>query len=508
MNSAEGEVAQGVAPGARPGLLQLTYLRPYLLGLALLIVLRFVVAAVVPLSADEAYYWMWSRHLGAGYLDHPPAIAWMIRFGTALFGDTSFGVRFGPVLGSALAALFILRATEDLTGISFIAVVAALYFNLTLMVGVEMLAATPDAPALLASSALLWALARLRKSEDGRWWLAIGAIGGLALLSKFTAFFLAAGVLVWLIADRDARRWLASPWLYAGIVLALVVDLPNLLWNAQHDFATYRFQFARVTQGHFTLRYLGEFLLAQLGLASPFIAVLGVAGFARIARGPDNRLIACLLAPAIAYFLVHALHDRVQANWPSFLFPMFAVAAAVTLLEAESTLLDVSRKAAIPVAAIMLALVYAQALFGIFPLGRSDPLSRLLAVGFGDVVTKVDAAAAGAQAQGLLVTDYETAAWFSFYAQTDRPVVDVLEKERWGWARQADPKLLEGPLLYVAEANRDKNEALHALFANVQPLGEADRMRGGRIIARYRLYRVSAPTGAVTGWLLNGAPGS
>ncbi len=492
--------AAGSGPGVRPGLLQLNYLRPYVAALALLIVLRFVVAGVVPLSADEAYYWMWSRHLGAGYLDHPPAIAWMIRLGTFFFGDTSFGVRFGPVLASALATWFVLRAADDLTGDLHLAAIAALFFNLTLMVGVEMLAATPDAPALLASSALLWSLARLKTSEDGRWWIAIGAIGGLALLSKFTAFFLAAGVFVWLVAERDARRWLASPWLYAGVALALLVDLPNLLWNASHDFATYRFQFARVTQGHFTLRYLGEFLLAQLGLCSPFIFALGIVGFGRSARAPGRRLIACLLAPAIGYFVVHALHDRVQANWPSFLFPMFATAAALAASDAKGAFLGFSQKAAVPVAAVMLALVYAQALFGIFPIGRADPLSRLLAVSFDDVVTQVDQASVTAHAKGILVTDYESAAWFSFYDRTHTPVVDVLERERWSWAAPADRALLYGPLVYVAEAKSDKNETLRALFKSVVPLGEVERRRGKRVIAHYRLYRVSEPTDTAAGW--------
>jgi 4-amino-4-deoxy-L-arabinose transferase-like glycosyltransferase len=68
--------------------------RTSLAAIGILIALRFVAAAVLPLSADEAYYWLWSRHLSAGYFDHPPAIAWCIRFGTLLFGDTSFGVRF------------------------------------------------------------------------------------------------------------------------------------------------------------------------------------------------------------------------------------------------------------------------------------------------------------------------------------------------------------------------------------------------------------------------------
>ncbi len=490
------------SPGARPCLLQVTYLRPYVAALALLIVLRFVVAGAVPLSADETYYWMWSRHLGPGYLDHPPAIAWMIRLGTFIFGDTSFGVRFGPVLASALATILVVRAAEDLTGDLYLAVLSALFFNLTLMVGVEMLAATPDAPALLASSALLWALARLQATGNGRWWLAIGAIGGLALLSKFTAFFLAGGVFLWLVVERDARRWFASPWPYAAIALALIVDLPNLLWNAQHDFATYRFQFARVTEGHFTLRYLGEFLLAQLGLCSPFIFALGAVGFVRSARAAGNRLLACLLAPAIAYFFIHSLHDRVQANWPSFLFPMFAIVAAIAARAANGAFLGFSQKAAVPIAAVMLALVYAQSLFGLIPLGRADPLSRLLAVGFGDVVTKVGQASASVHAKAILVTDYESAAWFSFYNRAHTPIVDVLENERWHWAATAGRSLLDGPLLYVTEAKSDKSETLRALFRNVVPLGEIDRMRGRRVIARYHCYRVSQPTNEVSGWML------
>ena len=74
------------------------------LVIAALIVLRAVMAGLLPLSADEAYYWLWSRHLAAGYYDHPPAIAFVIRFGTFLFGDNEFGVRFGGVMLSLLLA--------------------------------------------------------------------------------------------------------------------------------------------------------------------------------------------------------------------------------------------------------------------------------------------------------------------------------------------------------------------------------------------------------------------
>ncbi|HRN53316.1 MAG TPA: glycosyltransferase family 39 protein, partial [Gemmatimonadaceae bacterium] len=67
-------------------------------------VLRLALGASLPLVADEAYYWEWSRNLAYGYFDHPPAIAWLVAFGTALFGDTPLGVRFFPVLSGAVAA--------------------------------------------------------------------------------------------------------------------------------------------------------------------------------------------------------------------------------------------------------------------------------------------------------------------------------------------------------------------------------------------------------------------
>src|ERR1700761_4223881 len=63
-----------------------------------LVVLRLIAAAVTPLSFDEAYYWMWSKHLAGGYYDHPPMVALLIRAGTMLAGDTPLGVRLVSIL--------------------------------------------------------------------------------------------------------------------------------------------------------------------------------------------------------------------------------------------------------------------------------------------------------------------------------------------------------------------------------------------------------------------------
>ncbi|HJW40565.1 MAG TPA: glycosyltransferase family 39 protein, partial [Rhizomicrobium sp.] len=334
--------------------------RRIFVAIAALTLLRAVAAGFLPLSADEAYYWLWSRHLAAGYFDHPPAIAYVIRFGTILFGDTAFGVRAGGIVLSVLASILVWRAGVLLLRSEDAGARACLFFNLTLMVSVETLAATPDGPSVAAAAAVLYALARIEHDGKGAWWLAVGVGAGLGLLSKYTALFLGAGMAVWLLLSPKARRWLITPWPWLGLVIAFALFLPNLLWNASHGWATFAFQFGRIAGSHFTLRFLFEFLGAQLVLASPFIFVLAALSLAFRARDRDGAifLLAALVFPSALYFLIHSLHDRIQGNWPSFLYPALAIAAAQAWMEVTWTgwtvwVWRIARPLATPVAAIL-----------------------------------------------------------------------------------------------------------------------------------------------------------
>ena len=475
--------------------------RASLAAIGILVALRLVASAILPLSADEAYYWLWSRHLAAGYFDHPPAIAWCIRLGTLLLGDTTFGVRLVPVLLSVVASWLVWLSGSALLRGEVSGARAALLFNLTLMIAVEALAATPDAPAIAAAAGFLYALVMLEKSGDGRWWLAAGVAGGLGLLSKYTALFLGLGALAWLIAAPSARRWLLSPWTYAGGLLAAAIFSPNLWWNATHHWATFAFQFGRIEAGGLTARFIVEFVAAQLALATPFILVLGVAGMIRASREKHVALLAALAAPATIYFFVHALHDRVQGNWPSFLFPVLAVAAAFGS-EAEwsgrgAGAMRLSRLLAVPVAAVMLAAVYLQAFFGMVPLGRADPLARLLAVGLAPVVQQVERDRARIGATALVTTDYATTAWFSFYRQAPEPVLPLNEPYRWTMAPEVPAGILSGPLLYVVEERNDQRGLVASLFHDVVKLDTIERRRGSKVVARYVVYRVSGPKGTL-----------
>ena len=482
--------------------------RNILIAIVALTLLRAVAAAVLPLSADEAYYWLWSRHLASGYFDHPPAIAFCIRLGTLLFGDTAFGVRAVGIVLSAIASLLVWRAGASLLRDEDAGARASLFFNLTLMISVETLAATPDGPSVAAAAAVLYALAKVHETGKGAWWLAAGLAAGLGLLSKYTILFLGAGMAVWLLLSPKARRWLFTPWPWAGGLIALAVFLPNLVWNESHGWATFAFQFGRIGGGHFTLRFLFEFLGAQLVLASPFIFVLAALALAFRARDSDSAefLLAALVFPSALYFLVHSLHDRIQGNWPSFLFPALAIAATQAWRERDwsgwmHAVWRVSRPLAAPVAAALLLSVYAQALFGVIPFGRGDPLARLLAVGFDGVAKNVDAAQRATGAGAIVTTDYESTAWMAFYLPDHPPVMQANEDYRYLDAPVPAASLLTRPLLYVVEQRLDKHQDLAGRFAGVREVSRFDRLRHGVPIAHYVTYELSGWRGTRFGRL-------
>jgi 4-amino-4-deoxy-L-arabinose transferase-like glycosyltransferase len=427
--------------------------RTAIIIVAALLVLRAVTAAFLPLSADEAYYLLWSQHLQAGYYDHPPAIAWLIRAGTVLLGETPLGVRVAGLLLSVPATWFVWSTAAQLLKDDRKAALSAVFFNLTLMAAVEMMVATPDMPSIVTVAGFVWAVARAQASQDGRYWLVAGVGAGLSLLSKYSALFAGLGVLVWLLVDSRARPWLKTIWPWAGGAVVLLLFVPQLLWQAQHDWMTFAFQFGRVGGGSVTVRYLVEFIGAQLALASPFILALAGLGFWRARQPGDDRfLLFAIMAVSLVYFVQHALHDRVQGNWPAFLYPALAILAADATDNTRRWLVVV----AAPVAALLLVLAHVQALFG-WPM-KNDPAARLLARDFPEAARSIAEAT-----DVVLTTDYQTTALLRHY-QPRLTVIQLNDPQRYLWAPDATPEQLRGQLVYFVEKRRVRTDLLQGRF--------------------------------------------
>ena len=470
---------------------------PWLLALAALTGLRLWAAAILPLSADEAYYWTWSHALAPGYLDHPPMVALWMRAGTLLAGEGALGLRLLGPLSAAAGSLLLARTADAVQPGAGIP--AAVLFNGTLLLGAGAITMTPDTPLLFFWTLALWALSRLLLGGPGPWWLLAGAASGLALCSKYTGGFLGIGIVLWLAWVPGLRRWFISPWLWTGGAIAAALFAPVLAWNAGHGWASLAKQGGRAGDWApgAALRHLGELLAGQAALATPLVFVLlavGTAAAARLARRQDLgwSLLAAMLFPGLLVFVQHAVGDRVQANWPAILYPAAAVAAGAVALHGWPARLWR------PAAALGLLLTAAATLqAAAAPLAlprRLDP--GLIRLGGWDTLARdADALRAASGAGYMAAENYGVSSLLAWW--TPGPVLagDVPgDARRWSLLN-LPPAVPSTPgLLLISQRHREPPDP--AQWAEAVPLGELVRARNGVEAERFRAYRVLPQPGA------------
>ena len=175
------------------------------------------------------------------------------------------------------------RVTHDVRAI----VLALLMPEAALYYGLLMAKVAPDVALIPFAVAMVWSLVRLAESNDQRWWLAAGLFGGLSLLSKFTVVMMLPAVAAFVLVPDWRLRQLRSlyPWLAA--LMAMIVFSPVLIWNYQHDWASFRFQAVRATSAHeFSLRTVGDYIGLQWGLVGFVLLPVVLSGLAshRLAR--------------------------------------------------------------------------------------------------------------------------------------------------------------------------------------------------------------------------------
>ncbi|MCB8879634.1 glycosyltransferase family 39 protein [Acidisoma cellulosilytica] len=465
----------------------------FALALGLLTLLRLVVAAAIPVSPDEAYYWLWAQAPAAGYYDHPFMVAAWVHIGTGLFGNTGLGIRLLGPISTAIGSYLILDAARRLgygRGYG-----AAILLNATLLFGAGSVLMTPDTPLLFFWILTLWTAARIAAGGSGWWWIATGAAAGLALDSKYTAALLLAGIGLWALLTPLGRRWLlrdVRPW--AGLVLALAVFLPVILWNADHHWVSFAKQGGRTADFHpaRALQFLGELIGGQLGLATPIIFILCVLGLWRataIAIATRNAapslLVALGLLPALV-FIQHALGDRVQGNWPEILYPA-AVIAAIGLPCCQRWL----KPGAILGFALTL-IVYVQAIASPIPMGgASDPTIRLLG-GWHKLGSAAEIHARQTGAQFIAVDEYGLGSELALRLPKTIPL--LADDPRWQYFNLPGPAtagLRTGAtgLLIRTERRHDAPDATP--WSSMRELGSISRSRNGRVGESYKLYAVT-----------------
>jgi len=301
-----------------------------LLGIAaVLVALLLLVAGRYGYHRDELYFLVASRHLAWGYVDQPPLTPALAGLARLLFGDWLPGLRLLPALAvGALVVVTGLIARELGGGRAAQLLAAACVAASGLTIAVGHLHSTTTYDVLLWAVGLLL-LVRLLGTGERRLWLAVGPVAGIGLLNKASVAQLAGVVLVGLLADREARRLLASRWLLAGGAVAAALWAPYLAWQAGHGWPQLAiFADLRATDGG-----LGAgltFLPFQLLMTSPLLAPVWVVGLLALLRGGWARPWRPL---AIAYLLLVAFYTLVGGK-PYYAFgfyPVLFAAGAVWL---------------------------------------------------------------------------------------------------------------------------------------------------------------------------------
>jgi 4-amino-4-deoxy-L-arabinose transferase-like glycosyltransferase len=487
--------------------------------LAVGVVVRLVLAALIPLVPDETYYWEWSRRLAGGYFDHPYGIALSIRAGTTLFELlglplSPLAVRFVPVLEGLVAALAAVGIAGRIGGPEA-ARRAATIITVMPLAATGLVLATPDAPLLAAAGVSLYAVVRAiqspsRSRDSLGWWIAAGLAAGAAMASKYTAVLIPGALLFAFVLRPTLRARLAEPGPYVACLVAAVVLLPMLTWNAGHDWMSFTFQlrhgFAGRARGTPLSREL-DLIGGQAGLVSPILFVLMVGVVWRsIAKPPrdEHFLLAIVALVTFAFFMVSALRKPAEANWPAL-----AYVPAIPLVAAAAFSRRGERwfRAGWMLAAALTVIIYVHAVTSILPIPpRQDPIAR--SAGWDALARAVETVrdsvssrgAPGARGVHVAADRYQDASELAFHVR-GQPTTYSLnlagranQYDLWpGFPHRAAP----GDALVLA---LDDTDDLHPALARLTPhfrdvsRGPAVELRARRgVVARRRIW-------TLTGW--------
>ena len=385
--------------------------RRLLLLTALLTVYRGLVLYFfhLDLYLDEAQYWTWAKDLTWGYYSKPPGIALVIAATTALLGNSVFAVKLGAVLLYPISTWLLWLTAKRLfdartafwTGAAFLLLPGVSFSSLII---------STDVPFFVCWCAAMYAYVRALEDDHWRWWLLAGIAGGAGLQTKYTMIIFPVSVLLHLLLTPELRDRLRSPRLWFTMLLAALIFVPNLLWNAAHGWPTLHhtenISHLESSPGlHWN--HLGDFLAGQLAVMGPilFLAWVWLTLFRPQRWWADRRyrLLACFGLPFLVIICGQALVGRANANWGAMAYAAGTLFVVALLLERGRRgllLAGVAFNAALmPIAYHFDALTHAA---GIQLNRHSDPYKRVRGwARLGDAVS----ALAAAHPEAILLAD-------------------------------------------------------------------------------------------------------
>lgn len=315
------------APMPWPRIVSRPWTITFAVMLAAAVGLRILAMGLVPLIPEEAYYWMYAQHPSLSYYDHPPMVAWVIWLGTAIFGNNEFGVRVVGHLLMIGASLLLYQFGRMWFGRTAGLLSAVMLHVLPLYFGVGLTTTMDSALLFFWAMCLVGVSQALRREQAWGWYLAGFALGA-AILSKYTGIFLATGTVLVVVAHPPYRRHLLTVHPYLAVLLAAAIFSPVVIWNANHHWASFRFQFVDRFAGKTPIRvhFILTFIIYQVIALTPLALWGCITLFARVARSrrrlftPRWLIAICFSLPLLLVMAYSSLRHEIHINWTLPLF--------------------------------------------------------------------------------------------------------------------------------------------------------------------------------------------
>jgi 4-amino-4-deoxy-L-arabinose transferase-like glycosyltransferase len=290
--------------------------------LALLI--KIIVAGYLPLSPDEAYYWVWSKYPQMSYFDHPPFVAWLFQFGRIFENYHSF-VRIPSVIFLHFSFWIWIPILKRFLGDDEVWKWAILWL-LNPLTGPGSIVVTPDLPLMFFLPLATLALLRTIETKSLKWAASFGVCLGLGFCSKYHMGLFGLIALIWALWERKLTRGHLLCLLMATFSFSLT-SLPVWLWNLNNEFASFRFQIHHgLGHSKWNPFWTWSYFIGQVGLLFPFVVWAFLLNF-RSKRLP--KWVNFFALGPLIFFLASSFRGKVEANWPIVAYPFFLAVAGL-----------------------------------------------------------------------------------------------------------------------------------------------------------------------------------
>jgi hypothetical protein len=470
------------------------------IGIILLFQLfRLVLLPFMGLMPQDAYYYLYGQNLSWSYFDHPGMIGYLLRITSEILGQSVFVIKLTDFLVTSSSLYFFYVLARHMLPI-YKAKQALVLLVSTLFISIISFNSTPDVPLILFWTLSVLALYKAIFENKKGYWILAGIAMGLAFNSKYTSLFLQIGLIGFLAFSNRYRKLFGSPWLYACLILSVVLTAPVFYWNYEHEFASFLFQSSNrtdsISEFKLTPKYFFGAIGHQLFLLLPILFAVFITFtfkyvkrfFAKFKLPGDRQLflLAFFIPTFLGFFALTPIY-WVKLNWmmPSYIT---GVILAITFFNKKLF------RYQLIISAIFHVLIAIEVLFYIVPIKSDDTW-----VGWEELSVAIDEIQDRYPDTFIFSDDnYKTSAALNFYQDEKVYAQNIIGRSALHFDYLGDNlEILNGKnALFIDSDKRIKNEGkktdfdplLQSYFSEIKELEPIIIRRNGTMVRKFWVF--------------------